>query len=108
MFTKNILEISKLNAPGHICLCYLAHNKGKPPIMIVTWNLADKCALFARALVQEVNYRLVAEQLPRSNRWDWSVWRQADQVMDVRHGRANSGINARGAAESAVRDWSEQ
>ena len=77
-------------------------------MMIVTWNLADKCALFAKALVLEVNYLMIAEQLPQSSRWDWSVWRPEDQVMNVRHGRANSGMDARGAAESAVRDWNEQ
>jgi hypothetical protein len=76
--------------------------------VIVTWNLADEFALFAVASAQEVKYNIIAEQLPRSSQWDWSVWRPTDEVMNVRHGQADSGFNARAAAESAVNDRNEQ
>jgi hypothetical protein len=76
--------------------------------VVVTWNLTDKFALFAAALVQEANYHMIAEQLPGSSRWDWSVWRPVDRVMNARHGRTNSGFSARAAAERAVNDWNEQ
>lgn len=75
--------------------------------MIVTWNLAEKSVLFAGVVVEEASFRVVAEQLPRSSRWDWSVWRDAAQVRVARHGRANSREQARVAAECAVRDWNE-
>jgi CheY-like chemotaxis protein len=54
-----------------------------------------------------IQHRLIVEQLPLRNGWDWAVWRQGQPGDQSRHGRANSAVAAMTAAESAVRIWIE-
>jgi signal transduction histidine kinase len=74
----------------------------------VLWHKAEN-ALFASALVPPgtVRHRLIVEQLPRRNGWDWAVWQPGDTGEAPRCGRASSVVSAMAAAEDAVKHWDQ-
>jgi hypothetical protein len=70
------------------------------------WRKVDK-ALFAAVIPGRdgVRYHLLAERLPKSSDWDWTVWRPGDAPKFARHGDASSVEAAMRAAEAAVLEW---
>jgi len=74
----------------------------------IAWHKSEN-ALFAalRSGRRGTEHRLIVEQLPRRNAWDWSVWRPGDASEPPRHGCASSAIIAMAAAEDSVRQWVE-
>jgi signal transduction histidine kinase len=75
----------------------------------VAWHKSEN-ALFAaiRSGGRGLRHRLIVEQLPRRNAWDWTVWRPGDANESPRHGHASSAVIAMAAAEEAVRQWADQ
>jgi len=73
---------------------------------VVSWRKSGG-TLFAAARSAEgaISHRLIVEQLPSRNGWDWAVWRPGDASDMSRHGRANSAVTAMTAAEQATRCW---
>src|SRR6478752_8172439 len=55
--------------------------------MSLEWSKVDE-ALFATAISGRngARYQLIAEQLPDTDGWDWSVWRLGDAPATARHG----------------------
>jgi signal transduction histidine kinase len=74
----------------------------------VPWQKAEN-ALFAAVASNRsgVQYRLIVEELPRRNGWDWTVWRPGGTREASRHGRASAVLIAMAAAEDAARLWNE-
>jgi hypothetical protein len=74
--------------------------------MIVSWDRTDDRIYFGTwgNYQATVRLRLVAERLPDSEGWDWTVW-QSDRPKIVRRGLAPSGPEATAAAEAAAADW---
>ena len=72
--------------------------------MSLEWSKVDE-ALFATAISGRNGARdqLIAEQLPDTDGWDWSVWRLGDAPATARHGDAPSAQAAIKAAEAATR-----
>jgi signal transduction histidine kinase len=70
----------------------------------IAWHKSEN-ALFAalRSGRRGLEHRLIVEQLPRRNAWDWTVWRPGDASEPPRHGSASSAVIAMAAAEDAVR-----
>jgi hypothetical protein len=84
-----------------------AKSKAAPPERtMVSWQKSGG-TLFAAARSAEgaIRHRLIVEQLPFRNGWDWAVWRPGDPCDFSRHGRANSAVTAMSAAENAARYW---
>jgi hypothetical protein len=71
--------------------------------MYCGWLKLDD-ALFATVISGRpaTRYHLIAERLPYTERWDWTVWRPGHSEWTVRHGEAPSAATAMRAAEAAV------
>ena len=70
------------------------------------WNKAE--GILSATLVARcggARYHLIAERLPASDGWDWTVWRQGDEPEASRHGYASGAITAMAAAEEAAWHW---
>ena len=70
------------------------------------WSKADD--ILSATLVARcggARYHLIAERLPASDGWDWTVWRQGDEPEASRHGYALGAIPAMAAAEEAAYHW---
>jgi hypothetical protein len=73
--------------------------------MSLEWSKVDE-ALFATAISRRngARYQLIAEPLPDTGGWDWSVWRLGDAPDTARHGDAPSAIKA---AEAVAQHWDD-
>jgi hypothetical protein len=69
----------------------------------IAWTLNDG-TLFATAMLGPgfPVYRLIAEQLPSQDAWDWTVWWVGGTHSIVRHGFALSVIAAMTDAQAAA------
>ena len=76
--------------------------------MSLEWSKVDE-VLFATAISGRngARYQLIAEQLPHTDDWDWSVWRLGDAPDTARHGDAPSAQAAIKAAEAAAQHWDD-
>jgi hypothetical protein len=70
----------------------------------ISWTLDDG-TLFATAMIGPgfPVYRLIAEQLPNQDTWDWTVWWPGGIHSIVSHGAASSVIAAMTDAQAAAR-----
>ena len=69
--------------------------------MSLGWSKVDDALFAAIAGRNGARYQLIAEQLPNTDGWDWTVWRLGDAPAAARHGNAPSVQAATKAAEAA-------
>jgi hypothetical protein len=74
--------------------------------MTVAWDTADEYVWYGHWIDETMAYRLhlVAERLPETTRWAWTVW-QADEPKILRRGIAAGATEATIAAEVAAACW---